>query len=187
MEAAQEARQLIVERFRVRRLVMFADWADGDIHALAGRDLVAVRSYRAALDRASRDGERGHTAELTARLALLLAGQGRHMEARDLAADSRAAAPTEHLAVQALSRAAKARTMMATEPANALAVAREAVDLAPEQMPDLQAETTLHLALVERVCGLQDDARSHLDLAIHRHRQKGNLAAATLAQDGGPK
>jgi DNA-binding SARP family transcriptional activator/tetratricopeptide (TPR) repeat protein len=187
VEAAQEARQLIVERFRVRRLVMFADWADGDIHALAGRVLFAVRSYRAALNRASRDGERGHTAELAARLALLLAGQGRHMEARDLAAGSRAAVPTGHLAVQALSRAANARTMMATEPANALAVAREAVDLAPDQMPDLQAETTLHLALVERVCGLRDDARSHQDLAIHLHRQKGNLAAATLAQDGAPK
>jgi tetratricopeptide (TPR) repeat protein len=186
VEAAQEARQLIVERFRVRRLVMFADWADGDIHALAGRDPVAVRSYRAALDRASRDGERGHTAELAARLALLLAGQGRHMEARDLAADSRAAAPTGHLAVQALSRAAKARTMTATEPADALAVAREAVDLAPEQMPDLRAETTFHLALVERDCGLRDGARSHLDLAIHLHRQKGNLAAATLAHDGAP-
>lgn len=178
----EEARQLIIERFRVRRLVMFADWAAGEVHALAGRTPYAIRAYRKSLERARADGEHGHTAELTARLALLHAGQGRLAEGGDLAAESRAAAPSGHVAVQALSRAANARTMMGKEPADALAPARQAVELAPAQLPDLHAETTLHLAVVEHGCGMHDHARSQRDLAVHPHEQKGNLAAATLAQ-----
>ena len=178
----EEARHLIIERFRVRRLVMFADSAAGTVHALSGRTSYAIRAYRKSLKRARADGEHGHTAELAARLALLHAEQGRLAEGGDLAAESRAAAPSGHVAVQALSRAANARTLMGKEPAAALAAARQAVELAPAQLPDLHAETTFHLAVVEHGCGMHDDARSHLDLAVHLHEQKGNLAAATLAR-----
>lgn len=185
-DVVQEARQLIVERLRIRRLVMFADWSTAEIHALAGRVPFAMRSYRTALDRVRADGERGHTAELAARLALLLAGQERYGQARELAAESCAAAPTGHLAVQALSCAASARTMIPEQPADVLALARQAVELVPDQMRNLKAETTLHLALVEHACGLRDDAQSHLQLAAHLYQQKGNLAAATLVESASP-
>lgn len=182
----QVARHLIIERFRIRRLVMFADWSTAEIHALAGRVPFAVRFYRTALDRVRADGERGHTAELAARLALLLTGQERHTEASALAAESRAAAPAGHLAMQALSRAAAARTMIPGQPADALALANEAVDLTPDQMLNLKAETTLHLALVEHACGLRANAQSQLELAVHLYQQKGNLAAANLAESAAP-
>ncbi len=185
-DLVQEARHLIIERLRIRRLVMFTDWSKADIHALAGRVPLAMRSYRTALDRVSADGERGHTAELAARLALVLADQERRGEARELATQSRAAAPTGYVAVQALSRAASARTMVPEQPVDALALAREAVELAPDQMSNLKAETTFNQALVEHACGLRDDAQSHLELAVHLYQQKGNLAAATLAESTSP-
>jgi DNA-binding SARP family transcriptional activator/tetratricopeptide (TPR) repeat protein len=178
----QAARRLIIERLRIRRLVMFADWSKADVHALAGQVPFAMRSYRAALDRVKVDGEQGHTAELAARLALLLAAQDRRGEARELASQSRAAAPAGYVAVQALSRAAGAWTMVREQPTQALALAREAMELAPDQMPNLKAETTLNMARVEHACALREDARSHRALAEHLYRQKGNLAAATLAE-----
>ena len=168
-------------------MAMFIDWAKGDVHTLAGRVPFAIRSYRAALDRARAGGEREHTAELAARLALLLAGQGRRAEAHEVATESRAAAPPGYVAVQTLSRAALARTIAADDPAEALTVAREAVELAPDQMPNLQAAATLQLAVVEEVCDRDGDARSHRDLAAQLYRQKGNLAAASQVASAGDR
>ncbi|MDX1659256.1 MAG: hypothetical protein R3343_10590, partial [Nitriliruptorales bacterium] len=185
-EHLEQAQQLAIERLRVPRMTMFVDWAKADVHALAGRVPFAIRSYRAALDRARAGREREHTAHLAARLALLLAGQDRPAEAGEPAAESRAAAPPGYVSVQVLSRAADSRTMVADEPDAALTLAREAVDLAPEQMTNLRAEAMLQLAVVEQVCGRGPDARTHRDQAARLYRQKGNLAAESLAASTSP-
>lgn len=56
----------------------------------------------------------------------------------------------------------------------------------PQTMPNLKAGMTLNQALVERTCRFRDDAQSHLELAVHLYQQKGNLAAATLAESTSP-
>lgn len=181
-DVVQAARNLIVERLRVRRLVMFADWSMAEIHALAGQVPFAMRSYGTALDRVRADGERPHITEIAARLALLLAAQDRGSEARQLAAESRASMPTGYVALEALSRTASARAMVAEQAAAALGLARGAAELVPAQMLNLRAETSFHLALVEQAHGLRDDARTHLESTVRLHRRKGNIAAATLAE-----
>jgi tetratricopeptide (TPR) repeat protein len=176
-----DARLILVERMRVRRLIAFNAWPRAFLATMTGHTSEAEREYRKVLAqfRASSEGE--HRGEVAARLALVLASAGGTDEAGSLAEEARSVTPASCLPVCALGMAATARTLsIATE--DSLNMAREAVALTPDAMPNQKADVMVELARVEESVGLEDQAKSSLEAAMHFYERKGNIAAIRLLE-----
>lgn len=172
------ARHILVERFRIRRLQMFVALSSAVVEALAN-DLEAVeRAYWEALPQARHGGERPLIAEISARLALVFATQGRVDEAATLADESRALAPAENTIAQALSLAAMARTLPLERQDEAATAMADAVESVPAEMSTLRADLLVERARLAEASGHGSDAREHADLALALYEQKQNVAAA---------
>ena len=174
----ERARQLLVERFRIRRLLMFEELSRSAVATLATDFAVAERANRAALRQARDGGERWMIAEIAARLSLIYATQDRLQKARNLASESSRAAPTESVVAQALSRMAMARTLPRAEADEAITMAEAAVHSVPDEIPNLRADLLVELAGLARASGRTTVARDHTAHALNLYERKGNLAAA---------
>jgi tetratricopeptide (TPR) repeat protein len=108
-------------------------------------------------------GERWHLAPAAARLAIVLCAQGRLDDAAELASLSARQAPAEGVEAQALSRVARSEVCSsAGDHDQAVELAREAVDLVPDTMPNLLGEALTTLGRVLSVANLPgaDSTRS---------------------------
>ena len=107
----------------------------------------------------------------------------RSSEADGFATMSMEYAPVEGLAAQALWRAAKARVMVSRgDYLEAERLAREAVGLAPAEMPNLRADLKVDLA--EVLLWAEQPAKSQpvIAEAIELYKRKGNLVSAARAR-----
>ncbi len=174
-EMHDRARRIVEERIRVKRVLKFVAVSRGTIESMAGDLPAAERAFRASLeiDRAIGE-ERDDFSQTAARLALVLCRQGRGEEAAAMAALSAEAAPSESVAAQALSSAARARA------AADAGLARMAVELVPEEMPNLRADVLVELAAVLRAGGDEHGAGDAVEEAVELYERKGNLAAIAL-------
>ncbi len=177
----EDARMILVERFRVRRLLAFHAWPLAFLETMTGRVDEAERAYRSALAsfRAANEGD--HRGEVAARLALLLCSIGRNREASTLAGEARAAIPATCVPVRALSMTATARSRQDATEAS-LTMAEEAIALTPDSMPNQKADLLAELALVQAAAGRQEQHLSSLDAAKDLYARKGNVAAVRLLQ-----
>jgi DNA-binding SARP family transcriptional activator/tetratricopeptide (TPR) repeat protein len=174
-EMHERASRMIEEQMRVRRLSKFVALSRATVEVMAGDLPAAERELRAALEIDRAIGkERDDLSQTAARLALVLSRQGRDEEAGEMAALAAEAAPAESAAAQALCRAARARATASTE------LARKAVALSPEGMPNLRADLLVELASVLR--GHRDEAGAGAALAraAGLYQRKGNDAAVAL-------
>jgi len=112
----ERARQIFVERMRVRRLLRFVAMSNAAVEMLAGEHVAAEREFRISLAFTRDMGEREPLALAAAGLASALRAQGRVEEAASIAAVSAQAAPSEAVAAQARSRAALARGFRRRKP-----------------------------------------------------------------------
>lgn len=176
-----DARLIMMERMRIRRLLAFNHWPRAFLAAMTGHTSEAEREYRWVLAqfRASNEGE--HRGEVAARLALVLASAGEEDEASSLAVEARSVTPTSCLPVHALTLAATARSLPITTE-DSLNIAQEAVALTPDAMLNQKADLMVELARVEVSVGLEDAAKSSLESAMHLYERKGNVAAIRLLE-----
>jgi len=170
-----QARQAIEEQMRVKRLLKFVAVSRAMVELMASDLDAAERELRSSfeIDRAIGE-EREDFSQTAARLAFVLWRLGRIEEAEDLAAVSAEAAPSESVAARALSSAARARATVDVE------LARTAVHLVPEEMPNLRGDVLVELASVLRVRGDEEGAHEALDQAARLYERKGNVAAMAL-------
>jgi hypothetical protein len=175
-ELLDRARQLIVERMRVRRLLAFIAWDSAEVETLAGDALAAISAYRTALTPFRSGNEAEYVGETSSRLALVLAVDGHLEDARALANEAQAVTPTDCVVVRALATMAAARSLPLDEVEASLAMAAEAVNLAPDPMPNLKADLLVEQSRVQAAAGLAEDARSSVDWAISLYEIKGNVA-----------
>jgi hypothetical protein len=171
------ARPLVMERMRVRRLLAFLAWDSAEVETLAGDAAAAVSAYRAALAPFRSGNEAEHVGETSSRLALVLADEGHLEETRALAHEAQAVTPIDCVVVRALAMIAAARSLSLDEVEASLAMAAEAVNLAPDLMPNLKADLLVEQSRVQAAAGLAQDARSSIDWAIRLYETKGNIAA----------
>jgi DNA-binding SARP family transcriptional activator len=171
------ARQLIVERMRVRRLLAFIAGDSAEVETLAGDAAAAVNAYRVALTRFRSGNEAEYVGETSSHLALVLAAAGHPEEARGLADEARAVTPTDCVVVRAVAMMAAARSLPVDEVEASLAMAAAAVNLVPDPMPNLKADLLIERSRVQAAAGLAEDARSWVDWAISLYEIKGNVAA----------
>lgn len=186
-EMNERARQILVERMHVRRLLRWVAHSNAKVELLAGRPAAAERELRIVVEFTREMGERDGLAQAAARLATALRSQGRVEEAADFAALSMRAAPREAAAAQALSHGAAARVAAdAGDHAQAERLAREAVSWAPDEMPNLRADVLVELAEVCRGGGREDAAAEAVSEAARLYERKGNAvsAARTLRLGG---
>lgn len=179
-ELLHRARPLLLERLRARRLLAFLAWDSAEVEALAGDAAAAVSAYRLALAPFRRGNEAEHVGETSSRLALALAAEGHLQEARALAEEAQSVTPTDCVVVRALAMMAAARSLPPDKVEESLAMAADAVDLAPDVMPNLQADLLVEQSRVKAAIGLGEDARSLVDRAISLYESKGNVAALRL-------
>jgi len=180
-EVNEQARALLVERYRVRRLLMFTADASAQVSHLAGEQGHAEAHLRTVLAFARETHERDAVARAAGRLALLLHASGQPDDAATFAAMCAEQAPAEAVVAQALARAASARVAStAGRHDEAEERAREAVGLAPEEMLTLRADMLVELATVLTAAG--GVASGQKDEAIVLFERKGNRAAAGLIQ-----
>ncbi|MFL5797251.1 MAG: BTAD domain-containing putative transcriptional regulator [Actinomycetota bacterium] len=171
-EMNDHTRWSIEERMRVRRLLKFVALSRGTIEQLAGNLRAAEREFRAALEIDRSFGEeRDDRSQAAARLALVLRRQGRDDEAAEMAAISAESAPSESVAAQALSGAARAGVS-----ADA-GLARSVVEKVPDDMPNLRGDVLVELAAALERSGDSQGARGALDEAVACYKSKGNVAA----------
>lgn len=131
--------------------------------------------------------DREHTAETAAQLSLLLADQGEHAEANNLATLASRVAPAESVTAQALARAATARVSPTPRREEAEALIRDAIAVVPSDMLELRALLHVTLAKVVASAGRDKDARPITEEATSLYRRKGNLVAAQhTSQASGP-
>ena len=174
-EMNDRARRIIEEQIRVRRLLKFVAVSRGTIELLAGDLSGAERAFRAALDVERAIGEeRDDFSQTAARLSLVLSRRVRGEEAAGMAALAAEAAPSESVATQALSCAARARATADAE------LAREAVDWVPHQMLNLRADVLVELARGLRDVGDEKGADDADEEAAGLYDRKGNIAAIAL-------
>lgn len=172
-ELSERARRGFVERIRVRRLLMFLAEANAEVALLAGDPGTAERELRAALDHANTTNEPEHIARDSARLALILLGDGRQ-EGVDLAVRAARIVPAEAGGIQALVSAAAARAASnAGDHPQAERLARQAVRLAPSEMLALRADVLLELAEVLRAAGDEGQSKVAGDEAARLRQVKG--------------
>ena len=174
-EMHDRARQIIEEQMRVKRLLKFVAVSRGTIELIAGDLPAAEREFRASLeiDRAIGE-EREDFSQTAARLAFVLWRQGRDEDAAGMAELSVEAAPSESVAAQALSSAARARATADAE------LARKAVGLVPDEMLNLRADVLVECAEVLRRAGDDNGAKDAVEEAARLYERKGNLAAIAL-------
>jgi tetratricopeptide (TPR) repeat protein len=174
-EMHDRARWIIEEQIRVKRLLKFVAVSRGAVEQLAGDLPAAERAFRISMeiDRAIGE-EREDFSQTAARLAFVLWRQGRDEEAAGMAELSAEAAPSESVAAQALSSAARAR---ATEDPE---LARKAADLVPNEMLNMRADVLVEVAEVSRRGGDQQGAKEAAEEAAALYERKGNLAALAL-------
>jgi len=171
------ARPLVLERMRVRRLLAFIAWDSAEVETLAGDAAAAVSAYRAALTPFRNGNEAEHVGETSSRLALVLAADGHPEEAKELAHEAQAVTPTDCVVARALAMIAAARSLSLDKVEASLAMAAEAVNLAPDLMPNLKADLLVEQSRVQAAAGLAQDARSSIDWAIRLYESKGNVSA----------
>ena len=95
-------------------------------------------------------------------------------------------APVEGLAAQALWRAAKAGVMVSRDDhLEAERLAREAVGLAPAEMPNLRADLLMDLAGVLLWARQRAKTQPVIAEAIALYERKGNLVSAARARSFG--
>jgi DNA-binding SARP family transcriptional activator len=174
------ARPLLIERMRVRRLLAFISWDSAEVETLVGDAAAAVSAYRVALTPFRSGNEAEHVGETSSRLALALAAEGHLEEARALANEAQAVTPTDCVVVRALATMAAARSLPLDELETSRAMAAEAVNLAPDLMPNLKADLLVEQSRVQAAAGLAKHARSSIDWAISLYESKGNVAALRL-------
>src|SRR6266496_512262 len=177
------ARLNLVERWRVRRPLMWAARSSAAVETLAGDIEASERELRAALQLGLGFRERGPVAEIAAGLSRVLSIPDRSTEAAGFATMSVDHAPAEGTAAQALWRAAKARVMASRDDqVEAERLAREAVGLAPAEMLNLRADLLTDLAGVLLGAGQRATAQPVLAEAIELYERKGNLVSAARAR-----
>ena len=174
-EMHDRARQIIEEQMRVKRLLKFVAVSRGTIELIAGDLPAAEREFRASLEIDHAIGEeREDFSQTAARLAFVLWRQGRDEDAAGMAELSVEAAPSESVAAQALSSAARARATADAE------LARKAVGLVPDEMLNLRADVLVECAEVLRRAGDDNGAKDAVEEAARLYERKGNLAAIAL-------
>ena len=168
----EQARHVVLDEMRARRMLMFVAQGLATVALLAGDLQAAERELRTRLAFARETGEAEHLAPTAARLAFLVRARGRGGEADELAALSSRTAPAEGVEAQALSKAAMAQANVDER------LAAEAVELArADQLPGLRADLLLVLADIRHASG-REGSDGATDEAARLYRLKGNLAAA---------
>ncbi len=185
-ESAARAAHIFTEEQNAPRLVRFVERSLAQIELLAGDPAAAEEHLRALLAMAQDSGERWHLAPAAARLATVLCVQGRPDHAAEFASLSARQAPAEGVEAQALSRVARSEVRSSTgDHDHAVELAREAVELVPDTMPNLLGEALRTLAQVLAVANLPGADTARAD-ALACYVRKGNLAAvSTIRTDGG--
>ena len=184
----ERAHRLFVERMRVRRPLMFLAQSNAAVGLLAGDLAAAEPELRTALDLALEIGERDEISRTASSLSLVLKAGARSEEAANFAALGTRTAPSQSVAAQALSRTAQAHQAAAKgDHRAAAALARQATNLAPSEMPNLRADLLVELAEVLRTADHRHAARDAIGEAARLYERKGNLVAAGgVRQDAKP-
>jgi DNA-binding SARP family transcriptional activator/tetratricopeptide (TPR) repeat protein len=182
-ELIVRAEVLLRERTRARRPLGLLWKRHAEIEMLAGDHEAAERRLRRALQLDIDMGVREEAAEAAALLARTLALHGAADEAAAMAELSEAQAPAESVTPQALWRSSRAVVMAASgEVEPAVALAREAASLVPDDMLRLRADVHVELARTLVAAGDRDGARHALEEAIELHGRKGNRSGADQAR-----
>ncbi len=181
-ELISRARRLMVERMRMRRPLMWAARSSAAVEMLLGDSASGERELRAGLEMAVSFDERDVVSRIAARLSRSLFTRGETQEAGQFATLSYDYAPAESVAAQALWRVAKAWTASRDDPREAERLAREAVRLAPVEMPNLRADLHLELAEMLRARGDTKAAMRLIAAAIQFYERKGNDVSAARAR-----
>ena len=177
------ARRDMVERWRLRRPLMWAARSNAAVGALAGDLDSSERELRVALEMALDFRERDPAARIAAGLSRVMLVRGRWREADGFATRSKEYAPVEGAAAQALWRAAKARvTASRGDHLEAERLAREAVALASVETPNLRADLLVDLAKVLLLAQQAAKAQPVIAEAIQLYEGKGNLVSAARAR-----
>jgi tetratricopeptide (TPR) repeat protein len=175
----ERARRIFVEEIRARRMLMFLAKSQATVELLSGDLAAAVREFRTVLEFAREFGERDHISQTAARLALVLRVQGGSDEVSSLALASAQTAPADGIAAQVLSRAALAASATgAADHREADRLARQAVGLAPVEMPNLRADVLVEFAQVLRADDQEKDAVAAVKEAARLYERKGSTVSA---------
>src|SRR5438874_12584763 len=158
----QRARDITLTEMRAPRLLVFVEAAEASVALLAGDVEAAARATRARLDIALKGEERENISQASGWLSLL--HRRLALEAADLAAISVARAP--------FGVPGRAISLAAAGDAGA------AVDLVPEEMPDLRADMLLEHAVELRARGDEAGAKEAEGEAARLFRLKGNVVSA---------
>jgi tetratricopeptide (TPR) repeat protein len=157
---------------------MFLAQSNAAVELLAGDLAAAERELRTAVDLALEIEERDEISWAAAKLSLVLRKEERSEEAAILVALSRRTAPSESVVSQALSHTAQARGLAESGKHRAAeSLARQALDLAPNEMLNLRADLLVELAEVLRTVN-PHSAREAVDEAVRLYARKGNIVAA---------
>jgi tetratricopeptide (TPR) repeat protein len=183
-----EARELIAEGNAILadlgRLQQTASHHETLVELLAGRPDEAERKLRPGYELLDAMGERLLLSMTAALLAQAVLAQGRDHEAAELCRVSQQTAAQDDVATQVLWRGVSAQILVAhgdTDRAEALA--REAVLLAePTDQLMLHADALLHLALVLRHVGRDDESRAAATRALDLNARKGNRVGVQRAR-----
>ena len=158
----QRARVLAVDEMRAPRLLVFVEAASASVAMLEGDLQAAEKATRDRLEIAMRGGERENIAQTAGWLSLIQRRLG--LDAAEVAALSVERAPFG-VPGRAISLAASGD-------------ARAAVDLVPEQMPNLRADMLLERAFELRARGDEAEAKGVEAEAARLYRLKGNVVSA---------
>jgi DNA-binding SARP family transcriptional activator len=182
-DLVSRARRFIVERLRLRRPLMWAARSSAAVEILTGNQGGAERELRLALEMALAFDERDVVSKIAARLSRCLSARGAPEEAERFATMSFDHAPAESVPAQALWRAAKARVMAnRDDDREAEHLAREALRLAPVEMPNLRADLLTNLAEILLARADRGAAMPLITAAIELYERKGNIVSAARAR-----
>jgi len=160
----QRAREVVLDVMEAPRLLLFVTAAEATLALLHGDIEAAEAAMRARLEIALHGEEREGVAQAAGWLALLLRRLGRKAEAEALAQISAARAPFG-VPGRAIALAASGD-------------ARAAVDLVPDEMPNLRADMLLALAWELRARDDEAGAHEAEDQAAQLYGRKGNVVSA---------
>lgn len=183
-EVVDRGRSNVVERFRLKRPLMFVAKASATVETLAGDLSAGERELRSALDIARAMEERDQVSQIAAGLSRTLSLQTQRDEADAFASESQRTAPAEGVQAQALWRAARARVLSGGgRHDEAEQLAGEALDLVQRtDMLNLRGDLLLDLGDILAAAGDHDRGAAVLGDALDVYLRKGNIAAAGLAR-----
>jgi tetratricopeptide (TPR) repeat protein len=171
------AEHIFIEVMHAPRMLMFLAESQATVEALAGDHEAAARALRSRLELARENGEPYYVSQTAARLALVLRTIGLADEASTCARLSAESAPVEGVAEQALSRIALAGIAWdGGDHVAAVRLAREAISIAPEEMPNLRADVLTEAASILRVSDAQAATEAEAE-AARLYELKGNVVA----------